>query len=141
MNMPGKVLTIFLLLSSTFIPYGLAQDSSGDFCQRHADLWDRDGNITLEGHKKLYVENPGWWLNSGPKGWEEWPAQETRWSLEEHKDLYVDGEEWWYDSNVNRWKEWPIDQNETLECHKKLFLSGPQWWFDSEAREWKRWPQ
>ncbi len=141
MKLYGKILAMSFLLSFSLTTYGFAQNNTGDFCQRHSDLWDQDGNITLEGHKKLYLENRGWWMNSRSKEWEEWPAQETRWSLDEHKNLYINGKGWWFNSQKKEWEDWPQDQHETLDCHKKLYLSGPQWWFDSAAKEWKRWPK
>ena len=141
MNKYKTIFAVMLLLGSLLATNGWAQDTTGDFCQRHADLWDSDGNITLEGHKKLNIENRGWWNNSNPQGWDEWPTQDTRWTLEEHKNLYLNGQEWWFNSKKKDWEDWPQDQDETLDCHKKLYLSGPQWWFDSAANEWKPWPK
>jgi hypothetical protein len=138
----GKISVMIFLLSSTFVPYGMAQGNTSDFCQRHAELWDKDGRITLEGHKMLYLEHPGWWFDSKNKEWKEWPSQKPQWSIDEHKNLYTNNKpEWWFDSQKKEWKEGTHDPRETLECHKKLYLGGPQWWFDSQNKEWKRWPK
>ena len=130
------------LLISVFVSLGMAQNNTSDFCARHANLWDSEGRITLEGHKMLYLQHPDWWFDAENKQWREWPSRsENQWSKEEHKELYVDGPEWWFDSQTKEWKDWPQEQRETLECHKKLYLSSPQWWFDSKEEEWKRWPK
>lgn len=141
MNMFKKIFVMIFLLSSTFVPFVLAQGNTGDFCQRHAELWDKDGKITLEGHKMLYLERPGWWFDSENKAWEEGPSQNTQLSIDEHKNLYTNKSEWWFDSRSKEWKEGTHDPRETLECHKKLYVDSPQWWFDSSNKEWKRWPK
>ncbi|WNM57843.1 hypothetical protein [Candidatus Nitrospira allomarina] len=140
----GIITAMFLLLSTTFATYVMAQDKkveTNDFCQQHPHLWDSEGRITLEGHKMLYLQQPDWWFDSKSKKWREWPSQKPQWSLEEHHNLNTDGPDWWYDSQNNVWKEWPNNHHETLECHKKIYLSGPQWWFDSKTKEWKPWPK
>lgn len=137
------ITAMFLLLSSAFATYVMAQDKleTNDFCQKHANLWDSEGRITLEGHKMLYLQQPDWWFDSKSKKWREWPSQKPQWSLDEHQNLNTDGPDWWFDSQNNVWKEWPNNHQETLECHKRIYLSGPQWWFDSQSKEWKRWPK
>lgn len=139
----GIITAMFLLLSSTIATYVMAQDKmeTNDFCQQHANLWDSEGRITLEGHKMLYLQQPEWWFDSKSEKWREWPSQKPQWSLHEHQNLNTDGPDWWYDSQNNVWKEWPNNHQETLECHKRIYLSGPQWWFDSQSKEWKRWPR
>ncbi|HNP30100.1 MAG TPA: hypothetical protein PKK23_17095 [Nitrospirales bacterium] len=139
----GHMTVIFLLLSCTFATYGWAQDNMrrNDFCQQHADLWDSEGRITLEGHKLLYLQHPDWWFDSQNNTWKEWPSEKPQWTIEEHKNLNMDGPDWWFDSQNNTWKEWPNEHQESLECHKRIYLSGPQWWFDSQSNAWKRWPR
>lgn len=139
----GIFTAMMLLISSTFATYGMAQNNekTTDFCQQHANLWDSEGKTTVEGHQKLYLQEPGWWFDSKNNIWREWPSEKTHWSLQEHQNLNTHGPDWWFDSENNEWKEWPTHQQESLECHKKIYLSGPQWWFDSENKEWKRWPK
>jgi hypothetical protein len=143
MKLFGKIFVMIVLLSSTFVSYGMAQSNPTDFCQRHAELWDKDGRLTIKGHKMLYLEHPEWWFDSENKEWKEWPSQKPQWSIDEHKNLHTTNNkpEWWFDSQKKEWKEWTHDQRETLECHKKLYIDGPQWWFDSQNKEWKRWPK
>ena len=142
-----KFFALFVLLSSTLVTNGLAQDKTGltkdqtgDFCQRHPELWDKEGRMTLEGHKLIYLNGPEWWYNNQTKEWTEWP-QENRKTLGDHKELYLNGPEWWNNNQTKDWMEWPQDKRKTLDCHKKIYLSGPQWWFDSVTKEWKPWPK
>jgi hypothetical protein len=140
----GIMTVIMLLFSSTFAAQGMAQShvNTTDFCQQHADLWDKDGRITLEGHKLLYLEHPDWWFDAQNKEWKEWPTQKPHWSLDEHHYLNTDGPDWWFDAQTKEWKEWPTNKKQdSLECHKKIYLSGPQWWFDAKTKEWKPWPK
>lgn len=139
----GVITAILLLMSSTFVTYGMAQDNlkANDFCQQHANLWDSEGRVTLEGHHLLYLQHPDWWFDSKNNVWREWPAEKTHWSIEEHQNLNTEGPDWWFDSKNKEWKKWPAKHQESLDCHKKIYLNGPQWWFDSKNKEWKRWPK
>ncbi len=134
------LLASFLLFSAIYVSNGLAQSTTDNFCGRHANLWDNNGKLTLEGHNKLHLGGGDWWFNSDTNQWENMTNTKIHWSLEDYKDIYIDGPGWWVNSETKKWEEFPNAEAEELDCHKKLYLSGPQWWFDSAANEWKRWP-
>ena len=137
-----RIVAVLVFLVSSFVASNVfAQGQNNDYCQRHPEIFDSNGRLTLDAHKKIHMGGPEWWYDSQTKTWKEWPSKTNGHTLDEYQEL-TGGPYWYYDSQAKEWKEWPKQENKmTLDCYKKIFLSGPQWWYDSQAKEWKQWPK
>ncbi|MDR4495425.1 MAG: hypothetical protein AB7P17_10035 [Nitrospirales bacterium] len=140
MNITRGIAAFIFLTCGFVVSDVLAQNQNQDYCQRHPELFDNNGKLTLEAHKKLnHLDGSEWWYDSRAKEWKQWPSKTNVETLEEHHEL-TGGPYSWYDSQAKEEKLWHNqDKKMTLDCYKKLH-SGPNWWYDSQAKEWKRWP-
>ena len=141
-GMKSLPILVFFFLPGLVISPVFAQDQNKDYCQRHPELFDNNGRLTLEAHKMIHhLDGPEYWYDSQAKETKPFPSKSSGHNEPEHQEL-MGGPYWWYDSHTKEWKPWPAKENKmSLDCYKKLYLSGWDWWYDSKTKEWKQVPK